>query len=39
MEQALAQAKNGRVHILQEMNKTLKASRKEVENTHQKWRQ
>ena len=30
MEQALAQAKNGRVHILQEMNKTLKASRKEV---------
>ena len=30
MEQALAQAKEGRVHILDEMNKTLKSSRKEV---------
>ncbi len=30
MEQALAQAKEGRVHILSEMNKTLKSSRKEV---------
>ncbi len=30
MEKALAQAKEGRVHILNEMNKTLKSSRKEV---------
>ena len=30
MEQALAQAKEGRVHILNEMNKTFKSSRKEV---------
>jgi len=30
MEQALDQAKEGRVHILNEMNKTLKSSRKEV---------
>ncbi len=30
MEQALAQAKEGRVNILNEMNKTLKSSRKEV---------
>jgi len=30
MEQALAQAKEGRAHILQEMNKALKTSRKEV---------
>jgi len=30
MEQALNQAKEGRAHILQEMNKALKASRKEV---------
>jgi polyribonucleotide nucleotidyltransferase len=30
MEQALTQAKEGRVHILNEMNKTLKSSRKEV---------
>ncbi len=30
MEQALAQAKEGRVHILNEMNKTIKSSRKEV---------
>ena len=30
MEQALAQAKEGRVYILNEMNKTLKSSRKEV---------
>jgi len=30
MEQALNQAKEGRAHILQEMNKTLKTSRKEV---------
>ena len=30
MEQALAQAKEGRIHILNEMNKTLKSSRKEV---------
>ena len=30
MEQALAQAKEGRIHILEEMNKTIKASRKEV---------
>ena len=28
--QALAQAKEGRAHILQEMNKTIKSSRKEV---------
>ena len=30
MEQALNQAKEGRTHILQEMNKTIKSSRKEV---------
>jgi len=30
MEKALAQAKDGRVHILNEMNKTIKSSRKEV---------
>jgi len=30
MEQALNQAKEGRAHILQEMNKTIKMSRKEV---------
>ena len=30
MEEALAQAKEGRIHILNEMNKTLKSSRKEV---------
>jgi polyribonucleotide nucleotidyltransferase len=30
MEQALNQAKEGRIHILQEMNKTIKSSRKEV---------
>ena len=30
MEKALAQAKDGRIHILQEMNKTIKSSRKEV---------
>ncbi len=30
MEKALAQAKEGRVHILNEMNKTIKTSRKEV---------
>jgi len=30
MEQALEQAKDGRAHILQEMNKTIKSSRKEV---------
>jgi len=30
MEQALTQAKEGRIHILNEMNKTLKSSRKEV---------
>tara|TARA_Y100001970_G_scaffold271095_1_gene365830 strand:- start:3156 stop:5225 length:2070 start_codon:yes stop_codon:yes gene_type:complete len=30
MEKALAQAKEGRVHILNEMNKTIKSSRKEV---------
>ncbi len=30
MEQALSQAKEGRIHILNEMNKTLKSSRKEV---------
>ena len=30
MEQALNQAKDGRAHILQEMNKTIKTSRKEV---------
>ena len=30
MEQALSQAKEGRIHILSEMNKTLKSSRKEV---------
>ncbi len=30
MEQALNQAKEGRGHILQEMNKTIKSSRKEV---------
>jgi len=29
-EQALKQAKDGRAHILQEMNKTIKSSRKEV---------
>jgi len=30
MEQALNQAKGGRAHILEEMNKTIKSSRKEV---------
>ncbi len=30
MDQALNQAKEGRAHILQEMNKTIKSSRKEV---------
>ncbi len=30
MEQALSQAKEGRAHILQEMNKAIKSSRKEV---------
>ena len=30
MEQALKQAKEGRAHILEEMNKTIKSSRKEV---------
>ncbi len=30
MEQALTQAKEGRIHILNEMNKTIKTSRKEV---------
>jgi len=30
MEQALSQAKEGRAHILAEMNKTIKSSRKEV---------
>ena len=30
MEQALTQAKEGRIHILNEMNKTIKSSRKEV---------
>ncbi len=30
MEQALSQAKEGRIHILNEMNKTIKSSRKEV---------
>ncbi len=30
MEQALSQAKEGRAHILEEMNKTIKTSRKEV---------
>jgi len=30
MEQALEQAKEGRAHILKEMNKTIKSSRKEV---------
>ena len=30
MEKALTQAKEGRVHILNEMNKTIKSSRKEV---------
>jgi len=30
MEQALSQAKEGRAHILTEMNKTIKSSRKEV---------
>ncbi len=30
MEKALSQAKDGRIHILNEMNKTLKSSRKEV---------
>jgi len=30
MEQALSQAKDGRAHILTEMNKTIKSSRKEV---------
>ena len=30
MEQALVQAKEGRIHILNEMNKTIKSSRKEV---------
>jgi len=30
MEQALTQAKDGRVHILDEMNKAIKSSRKEV---------
>ena len=39
MEQALSQAKAGREHILGEMNKAIKTSRKEFSNTHQKWKQ
>ena len=38
MEQALAQAKTGREHILEEMNKAIKTSRKEFSNTHQNWK-
>ena len=33
MEQALSQAKDGRVHILGEMNKALSASRSDVGNS------
>ena len=36
MEQALSQAKDGRVHILGEMNKALSASRSVLENILQK---
>ena len=38
MEQALSQAKDGRVHILGEMNKALSASREMLENILQKWK-
>ena len=35
MEKALDQAKGGREHILAEMNKAIKTSRKSFQNTHQ----
>ena len=38
MEQALKQAKDGRIHILGEMNKALAKSRKMLVNTLQKWK-
>ena len=38
MEQALNQAKDGRIHILGEMNKALGKSRDELENILQKWK-
>ena len=38
MEQALNQAKEGRIHILGEMNKALSASEQTLENTLQKWK-
>ena len=37
MEQALKQAKDGRIHILGEMNKALSASRDEVGKHTPKW--
>ena len=39
MEKALDQAKNGREHILVEMNKAIKTSEKSSQNTLQKWKQ
>ena len=39
MEKALNQAKDGREHILGEMNKAIKTSRKNFRNTHLKWKQ
>ena len=38
MEQALNQAKDGRIHILGEMNKAIKSSRKSFLNIRQKWK-
>jgi polyribonucleotide nucleotidyltransferase len=37
MEQALKQAKDGRIHILGEMNKALRNQELMLENTLQKW--
>ena len=38
MEQALSQAKDGRIHILGEMNKALSSSRADVGKHTQKWK-
>ena len=39
MEKALEQAKSGREHILGEMNKAIKTSRKEFSKHTHKWKQ
>ena len=39
MEKALDQAKQGREHILGEMNKAIKPQEKNFQNIHQKWKQ